>query len=92
MIKPTKPIEPNDSTNPAILPTTSLIKALLPNNKFATMPNPSNDTKIPVKPDTKDPAFSIILFINTSYDLYMNNYYTVYSVHCQPFECVIYTV
>ena len=56
------------------------------------MPNPSNDTKIPVKPDTKDPAFSIILFINTSYDLYMNNYYTHNAVHCQPFECVIYTV
>ena len=56
------------------------------------MPNPSNDTKIPVKPDTKDPAFSIILFINTSYDLYMNNYYTVFSVQCQPFEVCILSV
>lgn len=67
-IKPTKPLSPKDETNEVMFATTSPITIVLPNNSCAIIPNPSNDTKMVVKPAIKSPALFNILFIKTSYD------------------------
>lgn len=67
-INPTSPPSPNDETKLVMFATTSPITTVVPNNNCATIPSPSNDTKIPVSPAIKSPAIFTILFIKTSYD------------------------
>ena len=62
-IRPTNPPLPKVVTRLVIFATTSPMMIVLPNNRFATTPNPSNDTKIAVTPDTKSLAIFITLFI-----------------------------
>ena len=77
--KPTKPPCPSVDTNAVMLPTTSPIIALEPNNSPAKMPKPKRFTNTDDKPLTKSLAFFITISICYSYiDMTQDNSYVAY--------------
>ena len=68
------PCSPNDETISEILPITSPMNMFAPNSMFATMPNPSKPSSTDVKPPTTEFTVLSILFLKTSYKLYIELY------------------